>query len=148
MTRSSKAAFSALAGLDPLERVPRTGRLASLRGPAMTSSDMLIARIIAVPRQGQGQISDNHAGSAPLQTGPPYRDRSRYGARGLVASAAIAVIATLLWVSPSAGAPSDQAVDTYARVDQMHSSTSTPSVARGVADQSSATTSEAAVFLR
>ena len=58
---------------------------------------------------------------APQWAGASHGRRSRYGAIGLVASAAIAVMASLLWASPSAGAPPDQAITVPAQVGQAHS---------------------------
>jgi hypothetical protein len=57
---------------------------------------------------------------APQWTRTSHGRRSRYGAIGLVASAAIAVLASLLWASPSAGAPPDQAITAPAHVGQAH----------------------------
>lgn len=119
MSKYTEAAFSALVGLDPLGWAPRPGQPALRRDPADRSTDAFLARIIATPR--------------PRATAPPARRtrqwavapqgrRSRYGALGLAASAAIAVITTLLWASPSAGAPPDQAVNVTAHIGQAHAS--------------------------
>jgi hypothetical protein len=92
VTRYEETAFRTLARLDPSPR------------PEMeeTVVDRQIGRILADPRAGL--IAAAGVGARPARAAPARR-RPRYGAFGLVASAALAVAATLLWVSPSAGAP-------------------------------------------
>jgi hypothetical protein len=63
----------------------------------------------------------------------PARGRPRYGAFGLIASAALAVVATLLWVSPSAGAPSRQGAG--AQVTQVRVPAAPSVAADGAPDQ-------------
>jgi len=118
----TEAAFAALIGLDPLGGVPGAEQVASRAHPADaigTDTEACIARIIATPRPGE--MTGPPARHAPLWTKTAPRRRARYGAIGLVASAAIAAITTLLWASPSAGAPPDQAITVPAQVGQAHS---------------------------
>jgi hypothetical protein len=115
----TEAAFSALAGLDPLRGVTGRGRPPSLDEPADARTEACIARIIATSRPGA--ITAGPTPRAPQWSLASHGRRSRYGAIGLVASAAIAVIASLLWASPSAGAPPDQAITLPAQVGQAHS---------------------------
>jgi len=115
----TEAAFSALVGLDPLGSVPGAEQAASRADPIGNDTEACIARIVATPRPGA--TTERPARRAPLWTGATHRRRTRYGAIGLVASAAIAVITTLLWASPSAGAPPDQAITVPAQVGQAHS---------------------------
>jgi hypothetical protein len=118
----TEAAFSALVRLDPLGGVPGAERAASRAHPADpmgNDTEACIALIIATPRSGA--VTEPSARSAPPWTGMAHRRRARYGAIGLVASAAIAVITTLLWASPSAGAPPDQAITVAAHAAQTHS---------------------------
>ena len=124
MSARTDAAFSALMGLDPLRGVPGAGQAASrahLADPTYTDTDTeaSIARITATPRPRA--LTEPPARRAPQRTKTAQRRRARYGAIGLVASAAIAVITTLLWASPSAGAPPDQAITVPAQVGQAHS---------------------------
>jgi hypothetical protein len=107
MTRGRRTAFSALAHLDPLRSV-RGEPGGRRRDPTTADIEMQIARILAVPR---GDEADHRGvGSLARPTvKASRRPRPRYGALGLVTSAALAVIATLLWVSPSAGEPIGQA---------------------------------------
>jgi hypothetical protein len=102
VTREAATAFSALTRLDPLHSV-RHDDAGRRLDAADESVEMEIARIMAVPR-------DN--GANPLEVGGlrrtttgTTRTRPRYGVLGLAASATLAVIATLLWVAPSAGQP-------------------------------------------
>jgi hypothetical protein len=69
---------------------------------------MEIVRIMAVPRGDAINSRDVRALLRPADRAAT-RTRPRYGVLGLAASAALAVIATLLWVSPSAGQPIGQA---------------------------------------
>jgi hypothetical protein len=115
----TEAAFSALAGLDPLRGVAGRGRPPVLAEPTDASTEACIARIIATPRAGTKTVGATQR--VAQWTGVPHGRRSRYGAIGLVASAAIAVMASLLWASPSAGAPPDQAITLPAQVSQAHS---------------------------
>jgi hypothetical protein len=116
------AAFAALVDLDPVR-----GAL----GPSAESESeaACLARIIATSRSGPEVTARVKASTPPARRAPqwstPARGRSRYGAIGLVASAAIAVIATVLWASPSAGSPPDQAATIPVQVGQMHSSAHT-----------------------
>jgi hypothetical protein len=122
MSARTEAAFSALVGLDPLGGGPASGQARARTDPAHpigTDTEACIARIMATPRPGA--MTEPPARPAPSWTGAAHRRRTRYGAIGLVASAAIAVITTLLWASPSAGAPPDQAVNVPAQVGQAHS---------------------------
>jgi hypothetical protein len=123
VSKHTEAAFSALVGLDPLAgaraRPSRPGPPASRRDPADMSTDASIARIIATPRPG---ATARHAGRTRGWAVAPQGRRSRYGALGLAASAAVAVVTTLLWASPSAGAPPDQAVHAVAHIGPVHGS--------------------------
>jgi len=115
----TEAAFSALVGLDPLGSAPGTEQVASRADPIGSDTEACIARIVATP--GPRATTERPARRAPQWTAATRRRRTRYGAIGLVASAAIAVITTLLWASPSAGAPPDQAITVPAQVGQTHS---------------------------
>jgi len=95
MSRSTNAAFSALRDLDPVTPAPGA---VPCRASAEARVEMQIARILASP-DAQPSADDTQRKWTDL---PPH---SRYGTLGLVASAALAVITTLVWVSPSAGAP-------------------------------------------
>lgn len=122
MSARTEAAFSALIGLDPLEGLSGAEQAASSAHPADPvgpDAEACIARIIATPRPGA--MTEPPARRAPQWTETAHRRRARYGAIGLVASAAIAVITTLLWASPSAGAPPDQSITVPAQVGQTHS---------------------------
>jgi hypothetical protein len=118
VTARTEAAFSALAGLDPLRGVAGQGR-PSLDEPGDARTEACIARIVATSRPGA--MTPGPTPRAPQWSGVSHGRRSRYGAIGLVASAAIAVMASLLWASPSAGAPPDQAITLPAQVGQAHS---------------------------
>jgi ferric-dicitrate binding protein FerR (iron transport regulator) len=116
----TEAAFTALMGLDPLRGMPGAEQAASRApqaDPARTDTEARIARIIATPRPG---TMTEPAPRPPHWTATAHRRRARYGAIGLVASAAIAAITTLLWASPSAGAPPDQALTVPAQVAHVH----------------------------
>jgi hypothetical protein len=115
------AAFSALVGLDPLGDVPGAERAsrAHLVEPMGNDTEACIARIIATPRSRAR--TEPLVRRAPQWAGTAHRRRARCGAIGLVASAAVAVITTLLWASPSAGAPPDQAITVPAHAAQTHS---------------------------
>jgi hypothetical protein len=121
VSRYADAAFSAFAELDPIARARRAERLEPLPNPADTATDVCVARIVAVPR------TDRSSQCSPPEwrrnAEPSGRGRSRCGVLGLALSAAIAVATTLLWVSPSAGAPSWQAVDAPAHTDRTYLST-------------------------
>jgi hypothetical protein len=121
----TEAAFSALIGLDPLRGMPGAEPAvspASVADPTGTDTDtdteVCVARIIATPRPRPrpNASTEPPARRAPQWTGRAHRRRARYGAIGLVASAAVAAITTLLWASPSAGAPPDQALTVPAHV--------------------------------
>ena len=123
MSARTDAAFSALMGLDPLRGVPGAGQAASrahLADPTYTDTDTeaSIARITATPRPRA--LTEPPARRAPQWTGTAHRRRARYGAIGLITSAAVAAITTLLWASPSAGAPPDQALTVPAQVGHVH----------------------------
>jgi hypothetical protein len=115
MRRSAGTAMSALTGLDPLRSAGPEHRTQD-HGPAEAVIDRQIARILAVPRDN---ALVERTKSKPSLTAS-HRNRLRYGALGLVASAALAVIATLLWVSPSAGAPTAQANAVFAGMTHYH----------------------------
>ena len=117
MSARTESAFSALIGLDPLGGVS-PGNPAD---PIDTDIEARIARIVATPRLPGAMTEPPAARRAPQPTRTVHRRRARYGAIGLVASAAVAVITTLLWASPSAGAPPDQAITVPAQVGQAHS---------------------------
>lgn len=116
MSRSTDAAFSALRELDPVAPTPGA---VPCRTSAQASVEMQIARILALP---DGQPPADTTQGVRIWTDLP--PRSRYGTLGLVASAALAVIATLAWVSPSAGAPLHKADPTLGQV-RISVSTST-----------------------
>jgi hypothetical protein len=119
VTARTEATFSVLVGLDPRGRVSGPEQGTSPADPIGADTEACIARIIATPRPGA--VTAPPARRAPQWATVTHR-RTRYGAVGLVASAAIAVITTLLWASPSAGAPPDQAVNVPAQVGPVHSS--------------------------
>jgi hypothetical protein len=98
MSRSTEAAFSALKGLDPAEGATW---LVRYHDPSEAAVEIEIERILALPRVTPAETSDSGHGRAWTE----LRHRPRYGRLGLIASAAIAVVATVVWVSPSAGAP-------------------------------------------
>jgi hypothetical protein len=95
VTQYEETAFRTLARLDPSPR----------REIAATEVDRQIDLILANARAAG--ILDAGVGARPDRAAP-LRGHHRYGAVGLIASAALALVATLLWVSPSAGAPSAQ----------------------------------------
>jgi hypothetical protein len=92
VTQHEETAFRTLARLDP----------SPCHDVGATEVDRQIGRILADTRAGL--FPDAGVGARPAGA-TPARGRPRYGAVGLVASAALALGATLLWVSPSAGAP-------------------------------------------
>jgi hypothetical protein len=113
----TEAAFSALVRLDPLKGVPGAEQATSQAfraDPTGTETEAYIARIIAT--SGTGASTEPPPRRVPQWTAKAHRRRVRYGAIGLVASAAIAAITTLLWASPSAGEPPDQALTVPAQV--------------------------------
>jgi hypothetical protein len=115
----TEAAFSVLVGLDPLRGVAAREQPTSPADPLDPEAVARLTRIIATPCPGA-------TAAPPVRWVPKWkwearRRRTRYGAIGLVASAALAVITTLLWASPSAGAPPDQAIVVPAQVSQVHS---------------------------
>ena len=124
MSSRTEAAFAALVGLDPL----RSALVPGVESESESESEeTCIARIIATPRSGATVTTSVTTLApptrwAPQRTASPRRRRSRYGAIGIVASAAMAVIATVLWASPSAGSPPDQAATMPVVVGQMHPS--------------------------
>jgi hypothetical protein len=112
-----ETAFSALAELNPADRS---------RSEAADVEEQ-IALIVAVPRMAR-RVHDterHHRGHRPCS-----HNRPRYGAFGLAASACIAVVASLLWVSPSAGAPTTRADQAQARVSWSGAAGSGPLRAR------------------
>jgi hypothetical protein len=91
--RHRDTAFVALSQLDP-----------ALRAAAgETEVEARIAAIVALPRLNESRTRHRPGTSPGLVALPRHVPRSRI--LGLAASAAIAVAAALLWVSPSAGAP-------------------------------------------
>jgi hypothetical protein len=113
MRRTTRTAFSALASLDPIPSL--SAHRDSRPDDADATIEIQIARILAVP----GGDATAHRGvrARRLPTArAARRARPRYGALGLAASAALAVIATVLWVSPSAGQPVGQASVAHAEV--------------------------------
>jgi hypothetical protein len=117
VNRHADAAFSALIGLDPIAGVQRTERLDPLNAADNAHEDLCVARIVAVPRPNRSKI--RHAPREGQGSGGSHRGRSPCGVLGLAISAAVAVAATLLWVSPSAGAPSRQAVTIPAHAERV-----------------------------
>jgi hypothetical protein len=93
-----EAVFAALTQLDPAPHTP----------VAENDVDARLALIIAVPR-ATGSVGRGRPGVSPGPGALPHH-LSRSRSLGLAASAAIAVAASLLWVSPSAGAPSPHGV--------------------------------------
>ena len=125
MSARTDAAFSALMGLDPLRGVPGAGQAASRTADLTdtdtdTDTEACIARIVATPRLPGAMTEPPAARRAPQPTRTVHRRRARYGAIGLITSAAVAAITTLLWASPSAGAPPDQALTVPAQVGHVH----------------------------
>jgi hypothetical protein len=121
MTRTRDAAFSALAGLNPL--APPTGmeRDPAMAGAGEIATDARLARIMATPRP---TVATGAPGTQVRHTTDLIaRRRSRYGPLGLVASASIAALAVFLWVSPSAGAPASQADGGRSPIARTHLST-------------------------
>jgi ferric-dicitrate binding protein FerR (iron transport regulator) len=118
----TSAAFSILVGLDPLRRGPHPQPAGSRADTtyAGPDTDACIARITATPRSG-AMAAAAAARLAPPRTTTPPRRRLRYGAIGLVASAAAAALTTVLWASPSAGSPPDQSANVPAQVGPTHS---------------------------
>jgi hypothetical protein len=107
MTRRSDATFAVFAGLDPIGYERGTECLGRRAIAAESTVTADIARIVAVPRPDR--IGERTTGRRRQPSGTEQTSRSRTGVLGLALSAAVAVAATLLWVSPSAGAPSHQA---------------------------------------
>ena len=120
MNGRTEAAFSVLVGLDPLRGVAAREQATSPADPLDADTE---ARLDAHHRHATPRSDGRRrpARRAPKWTGAAQRRRTRYGAIGLVASAAVAVITTLLWASPSAGAPPDQAINVPTQVGQVHS---------------------------
>jgi hypothetical protein len=110
VNRCADAAFSALAELDPIAAAQRTERVDPLTHSDDLRADRCVARIVAVPRPNPQRI--DHVSTDLRRSGGSLRGRSPCSVIGLAISAAVAVAATLLWVSPSAGAPSQQAATT------------------------------------
>jgi hypothetical protein len=116
VTADAETTFCTLANLNPA-------------APGQTDSadaemDAQIARIVAVPRTTRRVDDGGHRRRADRSWS---RSRPRYGALGLAASAFLAVVASLLWVSPSAGAPSGRAAAVApARADLAHVPTMAP----------------------
>jgi hypothetical protein len=90
---------------------------------AAVDMDAQIARIVAVPRTARRVDDEGRHRRADRSWS---RSRPRYGALGLAASAFIAVVASLLWVSPSAGAPSGRAAVSPIRADWAQVATMVP----------------------
>jgi hypothetical protein len=105
MTGYTDAAFTAFAGLDPIGNERGTEHL-DQREIAADTVTTDIARIVAMPRPDGIGASTTRRVRHP---GAEHASRSRIGVLGIALSAAVAGAATLLWVSPSAGAPSRQA---------------------------------------
>lgn len=108
MTRQVDVAFSALVALDPIRHAQGTDGPDPLTVSPDALTDAHIARILAMPRRDHS--GECRAREQRGRSGTPRRSRSRCGVLGLVVSAAAAIAATLLWVTPSAGAPSRQAI--------------------------------------
>jgi anti-sigma-K factor RskA len=123
VTRYNDAVFSAFAGLDPSVNELRTDNIDQLRDSAEPNTELCIAHIVAVPRRDPK--SDRHPRREARRSVPHGRRHSRCGVLGVAVSAALAVAATLLWVSPSAGAPSPHAISASVNVYRAHFSTST-----------------------
>jgi hypothetical protein len=117
----TEAAFSVLVELDPLRSVRFREQVPSRADLIDADAEVCLTRIIATPRPGAMAAAAAPAGREPQWTRAARRRRTRYGAIGLAASAAVAVITTLLWASPSAGAPPDQAINVPTSVGQVHS---------------------------
>jgi hypothetical protein len=103
VSRETTTAFSALTELDPLHSVRHHEAGPCLRA-ADASVEMEIARIMGVAGDGGANPPEGRGRRRPT-AGMTTRTRPRFGVLGLAASAALAVIATLLWVAPSAGQP-------------------------------------------
>jgi hypothetical protein len=144
MRRPTRTAISALTRLDPL-RSADPGYGAPIHDPAEAIIELQIARILAMPR-GDARIERRTFGLR-MQTAA-HRNRPRYGAVGLVASAAIAVIATVLWVSPSAGAPTTQASRAPAPITESRTAASVSPTGDPMTDKRSLSAVSAAVFVR
>jgi hypothetical protein len=127
MNRPTEVAFSALRGLDPI-----AGQLVAMVHDESSEAEVKrqIAQILTLPRTGQtGPIETNAEGKWTAVH--RHRSRPRFGTIGIVASAALAVIATLVWVSPSAGAPIRNA-DGAPPVSHGHASAPTPGAVTAV----------------
>ena len=119
MNGRTEAAFSVLVGLDPLRGVAAREQATTPADSLDADTEARLTRIIATPRPGAMAAAAPRR--APKWNGATQQGRTRYGAIGLVASAAVAVVTTLLWASPSAGAPPDQAINVPAQISQVHS---------------------------
>jgi hypothetical protein len=130
MTSGTRTAFSALASLDPLRSL-RTERGSRQPDAAAATVELQIARILAVPRGDEadhGAVRPVPGPTARPTPRPTRRARPRYGALGLLASAALAVIASLLWVSPSAGEPVGRAGVVHVGVIHHHGEPGTTAI--------------------
>jgi hypothetical protein len=116
-----ETAFSVLTQLDPLAGYRHTS-IHDAEDEAGTEEE--IARIIATPRPRLRTAWQ--AGGIARRAGAPRQRRSPCGAIGLAASAAAAVIAALLWASPSAGAPPVGANRTVSVMAHLHQAQAAP----------------------
>jgi hypothetical protein len=107
VTGRAETAFGALAQMNPVA----PGRAESV------DVDGQVARIVATPRPTR-RVDDR--GRHRRVDRSCAQGRPRYGALGLAASALLAVVASLLWVSPSAGAPSGRAADGSPHAGPVH----------------------------
>jgi hypothetical protein len=106
--------FSVLVGLDPLGPTAEADRGAATVGVGvgvgvggLNEADR-IAHIISRPRY---EPTPARSTTRTLSPGARNRPHLRAGAVGLVASAAIAALAMLVWASPSAGESTDRSID-------------------------------------
>ena len=103
MTRHVDAAFRAFVGLDPITSGNTSGCLDPIGVSAASDVDTCIARIVAMPRGNPATECTARHDQRPY--GTPQPSRPRNGVRGLALAVAVVVVAIVLWVSPSAGAP-------------------------------------------
>jgi hypothetical protein len=113
--------FSVLVALDPVTRTARTARTADAAAADGALASMTadgIARIIAQPRPTPDVIGCGTGVAAGSRLRPPRR----VGALGVLASAAIAAVAMLLWAPPSAGQPPHRSINVATNVAPAASS--------------------------
>jgi hypothetical protein len=111
--------FSVLVGLDPLGPTAEADRGAATLGVGvggLNEADR-IAHIISRPRY---EPTPARSTTRTLSPGARNRPHLRAGAVGLVASAAIAALAMLVWASPSAGESTDRSIDLPTQVSPGH----------------------------